>query len=115
MTIIDTGIGIPVEDLPNLFDRFHRGANVVGRSIQGTGLGLHISKGLVEAHHGHIWAESPAVMSGHSKAEGQGANPLGRGSIFHLWLPVRQPGPSELGPTELSASIASRYFEQEEK
>ena len=56
--VIDTGIGIPPQDLPRLFDDFFRGSNV---ETKGTGLGLSISKRIVEAHGGKIWAESPCT------------------------------------------------------
>jgi len=59
--VIDTGIGIPPEELPRLFDDFFRGSNV---GAKGTGLGLSISKRIVEAHGGKIWAESPAPETG---------------------------------------------------
>jgi signal transduction histidine kinase len=52
----DTGIGIPVDDLPRLFDRFHRGPNAAG--YPGSGLGLAIAKAIVENHGGRIKAES---------------------------------------------------------
>jgi signal transduction histidine kinase len=54
--IMDSGIGIPPEDLPRLFEDFFRGSNV---EVKGTGLGLSIAKRIVEAHRGRIWAESP--------------------------------------------------------
>jgi len=54
--VMDSGIGIPPEDLPRLFSDFFRGSNV---QTKGTGLGLSISKRIVEAHGGRIWAESP--------------------------------------------------------
>ncbi len=54
--VMDTGIGIPREDMPRLFEDFFRGSNV---EVKGTGLGLSISKRIVEAHGGKIWAESP--------------------------------------------------------
>ena len=54
--VIDTGIGIPPEDLPRVFDDFFRASNV---EIKGTGLGLSITKRIVEAHGGRIWCESP--------------------------------------------------------
>jgi signal transduction histidine kinase len=54
--IIDTGIGIPPDDLPHIFDDFFRGSNVV---VKGTGLGLPLAKRIIEAHGGKIWAESP--------------------------------------------------------
>jgi len=54
--VTDTGIGIPSEDLPRVFDDFFRASNVETR---GTGLGLSIAKRIVEAHEGRIWVESP--------------------------------------------------------
>ncbi len=54
--IADQGIGIPPGDLPRLFERFHRGANV--GSVQGTGIGLHIVKECVQLHGGTIEADS---------------------------------------------------------
>jgi len=60
--VTDTGIGIPPDDLPHVFDDFFRASNV---DITGTGLGLSISKRLVEAHGGRIWAESPCPETNH--------------------------------------------------
>lgn len=54
--ISDTGIGIPPDDLPRIFEEFFRGSNV---EVPGTGLGLAIVKRIVEAHGGKVWAESP--------------------------------------------------------
>jgi signal transduction histidine kinase len=51
----DTGIGIPADDLPNLFERFHRGRNA--SSYAGNGLGLAIAMTIVKHHRGEIWAE----------------------------------------------------------
>jgi two-component system sensor histidine kinase KdpD len=56
LAVSDTGPGIPPQFLPRLFEQFSR-ADQTGR-IPGTGIGLTISKGLVEAHGGQIWAES---------------------------------------------------------
>lgn len=55
--VIDTGPGIPAEDLPHLFDRFYQSHDNAQKS-SGLGLGLAICKGLVEAHGGRIWVES---------------------------------------------------------
>ncbi len=54
--IMDTGIGIPPQDMPRLFEDFYRGSNATSK---GTGLGLSITKRIVEAHGGKIWCESP--------------------------------------------------------
>jgi len=67
--IRDTGIGIPVEDVPRIFERFYRVDK--SRTGSGTGLGLSIAKHIVEAHKGRIWAES---------VEGQG-------STFYFAIP----------------------------
>jgi len=56
--VVDTGIGIPSEDMSRLFEDFFRASNV---EAKGTGLGLSISKRIVEAHGGKIWVESPST------------------------------------------------------
>lgn len=58
IVIEDTGIGIPAEELPNLFGKFHRVRNTQTEKIQGTGLGLWITKQLVEFMNGKISVES---------------------------------------------------------
>jgi signal transduction histidine kinase len=73
MCVIDAGIGIPAEHLERIFDRFHRVDMRLTREVNGLGLGLAISKRIVEMHGGMIWAESPD----------QG------GSIFHVLLPLQ--------------------------
>jgi PAS domain S-box-containing protein len=72
VAVHDQGIGLAPEALPNLFGRFYR-AGIVSGTIQGLGLGLYISKELVEAHGGRLWAES---------------NGPGQGSTFYLALPL---------------------------
>ena len=72
ITISDTGIGIPADDLPHVFDRFYRVAGT-GLSPAGTGLGLAIVKRIVEAHGGAIVVDSRP----------------GQGSIFTVRLPLK--------------------------
>ena len=73
--IQDTGIGIPATDLPRLFEKFYRGTNREALAQRGTGLGLAIVKSIAERHGGKVWVESE----------------LGKGSIFHLQVPIAQP------------------------
>ncbi len=64
MTITDSGIGIPAEELPNLFTRFFRASTARANSISGNGLGLAIVKSIVERHGGEVHVESePGVGS----------------------------------------------------
>ena len=56
LQVRDRGVGIPVDDIPHVFERFRRASNVGG--IQGTGIGLAISRMIVEQHDGSISVES---------------------------------------------------------
>jgi signal transduction histidine kinase len=58
LEVEDTGIGIPEEDLPRIFDEFYRGANAREHAAEGTGLGLAICKVIAERHGGNIAVES---------------------------------------------------------
>ena len=72
----DNGVGIPLENLGNIFDRFHIvTSNELSHQVNRLGLGLPIAKGIVEAHGGRIWVESQ----------------VGKGSVFHVDLPKEQP------------------------
>jgi signal transduction histidine kinase len=73
ITIKDSGIGIPSDQLTRIFDEFHQVEDHMTRRHGGMGLGLAIAKALVEAHGGRIWAESEGVN---------------RGSTFIINLPV---------------------------
>jgi signal transduction histidine kinase len=72
VAVSDTGAGIPAEHLPRLFERFYRADPARGRGEGGTGIGLAIARSVVEAHGGHIRAESRP----------------GQGSIFTFDLPA---------------------------
>jgi PAS domain S-box-containing protein len=61
ITVADTGIGIPADELPHLFDRFFRASNAVQQGIKGTGLGLAITKAIVDAHGGTLTATAGPV------------------------------------------------------
>jgi signal transduction histidine kinase len=72
MDVADEGIGIPEEELPHLFESFHRASNV--GTIQGTGLGLAIVRNAVDIHGGTIDVQSGA----------------GSGTCFTVRLPARR-------------------------
>ncbi|MBC2278764.1 cell wall metabolism sensor histidine kinase WalK [Listeria welshimeri] len=57
ISIADEGLGVPEEDLANVFDRFFRVDKARSREMGGTGLGLAIAREVIEAHGGRIWAE----------------------------------------------------------
>jgi len=74
ISVRDTGIGIPPEHLPHIFDRFYRADKSRSRRAGGgSGIGLTIARALVEAHGGRIWAESAGE---------------GQGSTFTFTLPI---------------------------
>jgi PAS domain S-box-containing protein len=56
--VMNTGEGLPPDELRRLFTRFHRANRALESRVSGVGLGLYITHGLVEAHGGRIWAES---------------------------------------------------------
>jgi two-component system, OmpR family, phosphate regulon sensor histidine kinase PhoR len=74
ISVADEGIGIPAEALPNLFRRFYRTAAARERGLPGLGLGLFVTRSLIEAHGGRIWV----------KSDGDG-----QGSRFTFVVPMR--------------------------
>ena len=71
--VSDSGIGIPQEELENIFEEFQQVDTAITREFSGTGLGLNITKKFVEMHGGRIWVESE----------------LGKGSTFFFTVPLR--------------------------
>jgi signal transduction histidine kinase len=64
LSVRDDGIGVAADELPRLFRRYGRADGAVAAGIDGLGLGLYLSKGIVEAHGGRIWAESAGARLG---------------------------------------------------
>jgi two-component system sensor histidine kinase VicK len=73
VSVIDDGIGIPMKDLPHIFERFFQVESHLTRRHNGMGLGLSVAKVMIEMHGGRIWAES---------LEGKGSN-------FSFLLPTK--------------------------
>jgi PAS domain S-box-containing protein len=80
VSVTDTGIGIPAEEIGHVFERFRRVRSGAAQSIPGTGLGLTIVKQIVEMHGGKIWVESA----------------VGHGSSFHFTIPLAPEGTAAL-------------------
>ncbi len=74
ISVKDTGIGIPPEQLESIFQEFTQVDTSTTRKVGGTGLGLPISRRLIEMHGGRLWAESTGVN--------------GEGSVFYIFLPI---------------------------
>lgn len=80
VSIADRGPGIPPSDLTRVFDKFYRVMSTTRKkNVAGSGLGLAVCLGLVEAHGGHIWAENRA----------------GGGAVFHFTLPLDLAQPAD--------------------
>ena len=74
LSIKDTGVGIPKDQQGRVFTKFFRGANVMRMATEGSGLGLFITKNIIEAHGGKIWFESEE----------------GKGATFYFTLPTKE-------------------------
>jgi signal transduction histidine kinase len=72
LKVTDTGVGIPADEIPHMFERFHRIRHTRGRTYEGTGIGLSMVKELVQLHHGTIHIESTE----------------GKGSTFTVVIPL---------------------------
>lgn len=83
LTVRDTGVGIPPEDLPHIFEHFYRACQSGTEHISGTGLGLSLVQSIVREHRGRVWAESEGIP--------------GKGSLFGIALPaVPEEPPADL-------------------
>jgi signal transduction histidine kinase len=89
LVVLDTGIGIGVRDRNHVFSRFFRTRHAAQRSIQGIGLGLSITKAIVDSHGGRIEVESEE----------------GRGSTFRVRLPLDVPAEHDLPLDEPAAFV----------
>lgn len=89
LRVQDTGIGIPLEELPHIFERFYRGSEPQKRQIQGTGLGLAIVAELVKLHEGQITVTSTP----------------GAGSTFTVYLPLAQEAETPDAPNRPDQSM----------
>ncbi|HCU99133.1 MAG TPA: histidine kinase, partial [Chloroflexi bacterium] len=74
ISVKDSGIGVEAGDLNKIFDRFHRVADTETSHTQGAGLGLYLTRAIIEAHHGRIWVDSDP----------------GLGSTFHIAIPIEE-------------------------
>ena len=95
VTVADTGVGIAPEDVPKVFEEFRQVDGSSRRSYEGTGLGVPLSKRLVELHGGRMWLESS----------------LGQGTTFYFVLPVELEPPysaTQRSEPALARSMAER-------
>ncbi len=92
ISIIDTGLGIAEENLERIFHAFEQVQHPAAHRFGGLGLGLAISRKLIEAHGGKIWAESRG---------------LGQGTTFQITLPLIFAGAAELEPQKPSPAPAA--------
>ncbi|MFL6214373.1 MAG: ATP-binding protein [Blastocatellia bacterium] len=72
VSVKDEGMGIGPDEINHVFDKFYRGTHLAGKTTSGTGMGLAITRGIIEAHGGRIWVDSR----------------FGQGTIFFFAIPV---------------------------
>jgi signal transduction histidine kinase len=93
ITVSDTGIGIPLDELPHIFERFYRVDKARSRAMGGAGLGLSIAQRIAQLHGGRIEAAS----------DGQ----AGHGATFCVWLPLAPAkGALASAPAEVTRPMA---------
>jgi PAS domain S-box-containing protein len=101
LTVRDTGVGVPVEELPRLFQRFHRVEDSRGRTHEGTGIGLALVQELVKLHGGTVSV----------------ASVMGQGSTFRVAIPLGKahldPGSVGRAPEAGSTSVTPAAFVEE--
>lgn len=85
--VCDRGIGIPADELNQVFERFHRGRQVSSTNYGGLGLGLYITKQIIERHGGSIWVESQE----------------GHGTTFFFSLPATEASVGAMPSTQVAA------------
>lgn len=87
ISVADNGYGIPEAQKEKIFDKLFRADNVVGKDVEGTGLGLYIVKSIIEQSGGKIWFESE----------------IDKGSTFYVTIPItgmlKKPGERRLSVT----------------
>jgi len=92
LSVRDHGFGVDPDDVERIFRRFSRSQAARDERVEGQGLGLYLSRGIVEAHGGRIWVESEGSCTG---------------SVFHVGLP-RQPRPPEAEEFEPETASGDR-------
>jgi PAS domain S-box-containing protein len=90
LAVSDTGVGIPREELADIFERFHQLRSAPSRSHEGSGIGLALTRELVQLHGGTITAESE----------------LGQGTTFHVTIPL---GCAHLDPAQIVSDVRDEH------
>lgn len=92
--ISDSGVGIDENEIERIFERFYQAKNIHTKSYEGTGVGLHLARSIIELHHGKIQAEN---------------NPDGKGCRFIIRLPL---GNAHLKPEEMDNEPINTFKER---